>query len=296
MERTPLQQLREYGQSAWLDARAPGSAHLGELKTLIGAHGIRGAAAGRECTVADLQRACDLLGEVWAESGGEDGYVSGCADPELVDRPNYMVQIPATDAGLDAISDRIAAGTSVDATHVCRLSRYGEVIDAYMSGVARLVQRGADPASVTSVASFEVAPVDIEADRRLAGLDGGAKLRGRLGIANARLAYQSYRRAFGEWRWRSLAARGARPQRCCWTSTSRDDPAYCDVTYVEELIGPETITALAPATIRAFEDHGLVADKLERGAADARTLFEQIRALGLDLQDIWRAVEAGAGT
>jgi transaldolase len=295
MEGTPLQQLSEYGQSAWLDAQSPRPMRDGELQTLIRAHGIRGVSAGRACAVADLRHACDLLVGVWAESAGEDGYVSGWAEPELVDRPNYMLKIRATDAGLDAIADQVAAGVSVNATNICRLSRYSEVVDAYISGVARLVQRGADPGSVTSVASFVVATVDIEADRRLAEIGAGeTKLRGRLGIANARLAYQSYKDAFGEWRWRSLAARGARPQRCCWISTSRNDPAYCDVTYVEELIGPQTITALAPATIRAFEDHGLVADKLARGAADARVLFEQIRDLGLDLEDVWRAVEAGA--
>lgn len=295
MEGTPLQQLREYGQSAWLDARTPESVRDRELERLIRAHGIRGVSVGHEFTLADVQDACDLLRPVWDESEGEDGYVSGSADAELVGRSNYMLRIPATDGGLGAIADCVAAGISVNATHICRLSRYDEVVEAYMRGVERLVQSGADPASVISVASIEVSAVDAEADRRLAAIGGAAvKLRGRLGIANARLSYECYKRAFGEWRWRSLAARGARAQRCCWASTSTNDPAYCDVTYVEELIGPETVTTLTRATIDAFEAHGVVADKLERGIPEARALFEQIRDLGIDLRDVWHAVEANS--
>src|ERR1041385_7539210 len=128
MEGTPLQQLREYGQSAWLDARAREPIRSGELETLIRAHGIRGLSAGGEWRMADLPHACDLLAPVWAESGGEDGYVSASADPELVGRPNFMVEVRATDEGLGTIADLVAAAIPVNATHICRLSRYDEVV------------------------------------------------------------------------------------------------------------------------------------------------------------------------
>ena len=283
MQGTPLQPLREYGQSPWVHGLVSGS----ELEQLVRTHGIRGARLSQGLPIAEIQDACEVLGPVWEESAGEDGYVSAPADPDQVDRPNFMAEI----ADLSAIEDAVAAGIPVNATQICSLSRYDEVVEAYMRGIERFVASGEDPASVTSIASFEVSAVDAEVDRLLAALDRqAARLSGRLGVANARLAYQAYKRAFGERRWHSLAARGARPQRCSWASTSRSNPAYCDVTYVEELIGPETVTTLTPSTIQAFEDHGVAADKLERGIDEARALFEEIRDLGVDLRQVWRAV------
>jgi transaldolase len=263
----------------------------------------------RRLAVRDIQDACDLFRQVWTETGGRDGYVSLEVDPrlayateesferarllhEVVDRPNLLVKIPGTKAGLPAIEDSIAAGRSINITLIFSLERYAEVVEAYLRGIERLVAEGGDPSGVASVASFFVSRVDTEVDRRLDEIGGEAtKLKGKLAIANAKLAYQHYKQAFAGERWERLAAKGARTQRCLWASTSTKNPEYRDVLYVEELIGPETVDTMPAETIAAFQDHGRVAPTLETGIDEAKQLFADIAAAGVDLEDVWRTLE-----
>ena len=181
---------------------------------------------------------------------------------ETIARPNLLVKIPATDAGVPAIEEMTARGYSINVTLIFSLDRHRQVAEAYLRGLERLIAVDGDPARVHSVASFFVSRVDTETDRRLAAL-GRDDLRGRLAIANAKLAYQQYKELFSGARWQALAARDATEQRCLWASTSTKDPSYRDTLYVDELIGPETITTMPEETIAAFQDHGRVESRLE---------------------------------
>jgi transaldolase len=259
--------------------------------------------------VRDIQGACDLLRRVWDEGKGQDGYVSLEVDPALandrdatydeamrlhewVDRPNLFVKIPATEPGLGAIEDSIAAGKSINITLIFALGRYEQVVEAYLRGLERLVADGGDPSTVASVASFFVSRVDTEADKRLEAIGGEAlALRGTLAIANAKLAYQHYKQAFSGERWERLAAKGASRQRCLWASTSTKNPEYRDVLYVEELIGPQTVNTMPAETIVAFQDHGRVADTLEQGVDEARQVFEDLERVGVDYDDVTATLE-----
>ena len=260
-----------------------------------------------ELAIEDVQRACDLLHPVWERIGCVDGYVSLEVDPglaydrdgtfdeaarisERVDRPNLFVKIPATVPGLGAIEDSIAAGRPINVTLIFSLERHGAVAEAYVRGVERLVAAGGDPSHVASVASFFVSRVDTETDRRLAEL-GRDDLQGKLAIANAKLAYQHYLEVFSGERWEALAAAGATPQRCLWASTSTKNPAYRDVLYVEELIGPATVNTMPFETIAAFEDHGLCADTLTEGLDEAEALLDQLAEAGVDYDDVVATLE-----
>ncbi len=255
----------------------------------------------------DVRRACDILRRAWEDSGGVDGYVSIEVDPdiaydhdasyeqamrlhELVDRPNVFVKIPGTEPGLGAIEDCIAAGRSINITLIFSLERHAAVIEAYIRGLERLVAGGGDPAPVASVASFFVSRVDTEADRRLSEL-GRDDLQGKLAVANARLAYQQYLEAFSGERWQALAVEGARPQRCLWASTSTKNPAYRDVLYVEELIGPETVNTMPLETVVAFQDHGAVRETLTEGVEKARALLTALEEAGVDYGDVVATLE-----
>jgi transaldolase len=258
--------------------------------------------------VEDVQGACDVLRPVWDEGGGRDGYVSLEVDPTLayeteatieeatrlhewVDRPNLFVKIPATEPGLPAIEEMIARGRSINVTLIFSLQRYAEVAEAYVRGLERLVEAGGDPATVASVASFFVSRVDTEADRRLEEANAPAELAGKLAVANAKLAYQRYKEIFSGGRWDALAGHGATPQRCLWASTSTKNPAYRDVLYVEDLIGPQTVNTMPEETIRAFQDHGEVALTLEEGIDEAHELFERIADAGIDYDDVTATLE-----
>jgi transaldolase len=260
-----------------------------------------------DLAMRDVATACDLLRPTWERSRAGDGYVSIEVDPNLADdteatideatrfheaigRPNLLVKIPATDAGVPAIEKMTARGYSINVTLIFSLARHREVIEAYLRGLERLVAAGGDPGRVHSVASFFVSRVDTETDRRLTDL-GRDDLKGRLGIANAKLAYQEYKQAFAGERWQALAARGATEQRCLWASMSTKDPSYRDTLYVEELIGPETISTLPEETIRAFQDHGRVGPQLESGVDAARALFGELHAAGVDYDDIVATLE-----
>ena len=258
--------------------------------------------------VKDVQGACDVLHRVWDEGGGRDGYVSLEVDPtlasdteatiaeaarlhELVDRPDLFVKIPATEPGLPAIEEMIARGRSINVTLIFSLERYAEVAEAYIRGLERLVESGGDPAPVASVASFFVSRVDTEADRRLEEVGAPADLQGKLAVANAKLAYRRYKEIFSGGRWDALAARGATKQRCLWASTSTKNPAYRDVLYVEELIGPETVNTMPEETIRAFQDHGRVALTLEEALDEAEDVFRRVADAGVDYDDVTATLE-----
>ena len=257
----------------------------------------------------DVTDACDLLRKVWDEGGGKDGYVSIEVDPtlaydtegtvaqalrfhKLIDRPNLFVKIPATKPGLPAIEDMIAKGKSINVTLIFSLQRYLEVAEAYIRGLERLVAGGGDPTVVASVASFFVSRVDTETDRRLDEIGGHDKLRGKLGIANAKLAYERYEQLFSGERWEFLAGKGASPQRCLWASTSTKNPAYRDTMYVEELIGPMTVNTMPPETIEAFQDHGkVVPNTVKRDLDGVRKLLEDLAKAGVDYDDVVETLE-----
>ncbi len=230
----------------------------------------------------DIRDACDLLRGAWERSEGVDGRVSIEVDPdlaydrdasyqealrlhELVDRPNAYVKIPGTVPGLGAIQDCIAAGRSINVTLIFSLERYDAVAEAYVRGLERLVELGGDPRNVLSVASFFVSRVDTEADRRLEEL-GHSDLQGRLAVANAKLAYQSYKRIFSGERWDRLASLGA-------------------------LIGPETVNTMPLETIEAFQDHGTVAETLTEGVAEAQALLGELADAGVDYDDVVATLE-----
>ena len=253
--------------------------------------------------IRDVQDACDLLRPVWDEGQGKDGYVSIEVDPNLafdtdgtiaearrlhdeVDRKNCFVKIPATKDGLPAIEEMIARGNNINVTLIFSLQRYAEVVEAYLRGLERLVESGGDPATVASVASFFVSRVDTEADRRLEEAGAPADLKGKLAVANAKLAYQRYKELFAGERWEKLREKGATTQRCLWASTSTKHPDYRDVMYVEDLIGPETVNTMPEETMDAFQDHGEVALTLERDLDEAHRVFERIAEAGVDYDDV----------
>ncbi len=255
--------------------------------------------------VEDIKEACDMLRPVWDEGGGRDGYVSMEVDPTLaddaegtlaealrlhewIDRRNLFVKIPATKAGLTAIEESIARGKSINVTLIFSLDRYAAVAEAYVRGLERLVEAGGDPTAVASVASFFVSRVDSEADKRL---EHAPELRGRLAVANAKLAYRRYQEIFAGPRWEALAAKGSTPQRCLWASTSTKNPDYPDTLYVDELIGPETVNTMPLETVRAFQDHGTVADTLEQGVEDAQGLLAELERAGVDYDDVTDTLE-----
>jgi len=260
--------------------------------------------------VQDIQDALSLLRPTWDEGKGQDGYVSMEVDPNLayerdatideamrlhewIDRPNLFVKIPATEPGLGAIEECIARGRSINVTLIFSLERHEAVAEAYIRGLERLVESGGDPSTVASVASFFVSRVDTEADKRLdaIGTEQALALRGKLAVANAKLAYRNYGRIFSGERWERLAAAGASRQRCLWASTSTKNPEYRDVLYVEELIGPETVNTMPKETIEAFQDHGVVADTLEQDVDAARRLIDELAEVGVDYDDVVDTLE-----
>jgi transaldolase len=253
--------------------------------------------------IKDVQDACDLLRPVWDGGNGKDGYVSIEVDPNLafdtdgtiaearrlhdqVDRPNCFVKIPGTKDGLPAIEEMIARGQNINVTLIFSLQRYEQVVEAYLRGLERLVESGGDPASVASVASFFVSRVDTEADRRLDEAGAPDEVKGKLAVANAKLAYQRYKELHSGERWQALQDKGAGKQRCLWASTSTKNPAYRDVMYVEELIGAETVDTMPEETIVSFQDHGEVAATLERDLDEAHRVFERVAEAGVDYDDV----------
>src|SRR3954452_17600525 len=285
-------------------AISEGSAYDEQLRDLVedeeDAKEIFIALAGR-----DVGDACDLMRSAWDGGEGLRGYVSMEVDPtlahdsngtlaearrlhELVDKPNLYVKIPGTSAGLGPIEEMIAAGKSINVTLIFSLERHREVMEAYIRGIERLVEGGGDPRPVSSVASYFVSRVDTEADKRL---EGHPELQGKLAVANAKLAYQSWKEIFSGERWEALEAKGAQKQWCLWASTSAKNPAYRDVMYVEDLIAPDSVNTMPEETIEAFQDHGEVAVTIEDGVDEARKLLEDIEAAGVSVDEITQTVE-----
>jgi transaldolase len=258
----------------------------------------------------DITDACALLRPVYDRTSGLDGYVSMEVDPTLaheaaatiaearsihdsIDRPNLLVKIPATVEGLQAIEETIAGGISVNVTLIFSLERHREVAEAYISGLERRAAASGDLSAIASVASFFVSRVDTEVDKRLDAIGGHDDLKGRLGIDNAKLAYQTYEQVFAadNARWAALAAKGATPQRCLWASTSTKNPAYRDVMYVEGLLGPATVNTMPVETVRAFADHGIAEVAIDRGLDEAQALIAQLAAAGVDYDDVTDTLE-----
>jgi len=256
----------------------------------------------------DISAACDLLGRVSEDTKSLDGYVSWEVDPTLaydregttaearrlhewIDKPNLYVKIPATEPGLGSIEDMIAAGKNINVTLIFSLQRHQAVMESYIRGLERFVEDGGDPTHVHSVASFFVSRVDTEADKRLDAIGGHDELKGKLGIANAKLAYENYLETFSGDRWDALEAKGATKQRCLWASTSTKNPDYRDVMYVEGLIGPATVNTMPEETIRAFQDHGRVAETLTEGVDEARRLLDDLATAGVDYDDVVATLE-----
>jgi transaldolase len=257
--------------------------------------------------LSDITDAADLLRPVHEATGHGDGFVSIEVSPELahdtagtieaarslftrVARPNVMIKIPATVEGLPAIEASIAAGINVNVTLIFSLERHGQVIEAYLTGLDRLVGSGGDPSTVSSVASFFVSRVDTETDRRL---PEGDALRGKAAVANARLAYRLFQDRFSGDRWGKLSARGARLQRPLWASTSTKNPAYSSTLYVDELIGPHTVNTLADASVEALRrgEGTQRADTIMAGVDRAHQVMDDLAAAGIDFADVTATLE-----
>jgi transaldolase len=266
--------------------------------------------------IEDIQAAADLFLPLYRQTQGGDGFVSLEVSPTLandtaatlaqakelwkrVDRPNLMVKIPATLAGIPAIADALAAGVNVNVTLIFSLERYAEVMDAFMKGLERRVAQGLAIDTMASVASFFVSRVDTNVDARLQEIirQGGAAAEraglhlGKAAIANARLAYSDFKKTFATPRFQSLKEKGARVQRPLWASTSTKNPAYRDVMYVEELIGPDTVDTVPPQTLVAFLDHGQVRASLEEDLDGARQDLAELETLGISMQEVTAQLE-----
>jgi transaldolase len=290
-------------------AIAEGDAYDDQIRELVS----NGEKEPKEIFVAvaadDIRAACDVLRPVHDEGGGKDGYVSFEVDPNLahetqatieeakrlhglIDRPNVFIKIPATKEGLPAIEETIAAGIPVNVTLIFSLERHRAVAEAYIRGVQRLADSGGDLSRIASVASFFVSRVDTEGDKRLDKIGGHDELKGKLAIANAKLAYRQYKEVFSGADWEALEAKGATKQRCLWASTSTKNPEYRDVIYVEELVGPDTVNTMPRETVEAVLDHAEIrGDTIEEDVEGARKLLEDLKAAGVDYDDVVETLE-----
>jgi transaldolase len=261
----------------------------------------------RTVTASDVRDACDLLAPVAQRQPG-DGRVSFEVAPGLahetdattaeaahlwwlVDRPNLYIKIPATEAGLPAITETIASGISVNVTLIFSLDRYRAVMDAYLSGLEKRVANGGSLEGIASVASFFVSRVDTEIDKRLDKLGADPSLKGKAGIANARLAYQAYEEVVSTDRWRALDAQGGRPQRPLWASTGVKNPGYSDTMYVSELIAPGTVNTMPEKTLMAYADHGEPGTPVQKAYDEAAAVMKAVADAGVDLDDVFRVLE-----
>jgi transaldolase len=271
-----------------------------------------------DLVISDVRGALGVLANVYQDSDGGDGFVSIEVSPllahdtdgtiasarelhERIDEPNLFVKIPATLEGLGAIRTMIAEGRSINVTLIFSIERYGEVIDAYVSGLEQLVANGGNPARVASVASFFVSRVDTETDRRLEQIakdhpDSPAaasalELRGTAAVAQARLAYSLYQERFAEPRWKALEQAGARPQRPLWASTSTKNPAYPDLAYVDTLVAPNTVNTMPEETLELYLDHGQVRPIGASDLKEAEATFAGLAECGVDIADVASVLE-----
>ena len=292
-------------------ALAKGQAYDDQIQELAG----RGATiddAIKALTTDDVRNACDVLAEVYAQTNGADGRVSIEVEPglamntegtaaqaadlwKIVDRPNALIKIPATEPGLPAIAGAIAEGVSVNVTLIFALERYRAVIDAYFSGLEQAAANGHDLSKIQSVASFFVSRVDAEVDKRLdaIGTDEARALKSTAAIANARLAYALYEEKFASDRWAALAAKGANPQRPLWASTGVKDPNLPDTLYVTELVVAGTVNTMPEKTLQAFADHGEVrGDQVSGTAEEARSVLDSLERLGISYDEVVATLES----
>jgi len=261
-----------------------------------------------QLVTSDIQSALAILRPVYDESDGHDGYVSVEVDPGLardtagteaaaralhrsIDQPNVYIKIPATAEGLDPIRTMISEKRSVNVTLIFSIDRYAEVMEAYLSG---LEAADGDLSRVSSVASFFISRLDVEVDRRLEaiGTVEALELRGRAAVASGQLAFEAYLGTFSGERWEALVARGARPQRPLWASTSTKNPSYPDTLYVDSLIGPGTVNTLPDQTLEAFEDHGTVARTIDADLGEAHRVMDQLAEIGIDMDDVTDTLES----
>ena len=330
----PLVELHAYGQSFWYDNIQRKFLHDGTLQKMIDEDGLRGmtsnpaifqkAIAGSDdydeqmkalvggeqktmaiyeaLALADIQAACDLFADLYAESDGGDGFVSLEVSPYLardtagtvaeaqrlfaaVDRPNVMIKVPATPEGIPAIRQLIGEGVNVNITLMFNMAHYEAVAQAYVDGLQMLLDKGGDPSKVASVASFFVSRVDAAVDKKLQALDDAAAkaLMGKVAIANSRVVYQRFKQIFHDAaaQFGDLQKSGASVQRLLWASTSTKNPDYPDTLYIDELIGPQTVNTMPPNTIDAFRDHGRLANTLEQDVEDAQLTLDNLAELGI---------------
>ena len=288
-------------------ALSKGSAYDEQVRDLA-VRGVDVEEAARAITTYDIRWAADVLRPVYDRTDGVDGRVSIEVDPRLahdtvkttaeakalwwmVDRPNVFIKIPATMGGLQAITDTLAEGISVNVTLIFSLERYGQVIDAFFEGLEKARANGLDVSKIDSVASFFVSRVDTEIDKRLEKL-GDTDLRGKAGIANARLAYELFENKSATDRWTALKNAGARPQRPLWASTGVKNPDYRDTMYVEDLVAPQTVNTMPEATLDAAADHGRIDGDTVRGHYDeAHALMAALKEAGVDYDDVVRVLE-----
>ena len=296
--------------SIFAAALSQGDTYTEQIKTL--------AAAGRTVdeavfalTTEDVRNACDIMLPVYEATGGQDGRVSIEVEPALahdtaatvqqaqelhaaVDRPNVYIKIPATVEGLPAISQTLTAGISVNVTLIFSLDRYRGVMNAFLTGLEQAREGGKDLSQIHSVASFFVSRVDTEIDKRLddLGSEEATALKGKAGVANARLAYQAYEEVFSTPRWANLEAEGAHKQRPLWASTGVKDPAYKDTMYVVDLAAPNTVNTMPTKTMRAVADHGEIAgDQVTGNYDEARNVLDALERLGVPYADVVAVLE-----
>ncbi|MFJ6842098.1 transaldolase [Streptomyces griseoluteus] len=282
-----------------------------EQLTDLAERGVTVDEAVRMMTTADVRDAADVLRGVYDATEGRDGRVSIEVDPRLahntlatvaeakqlfwlVDRPNVMIKIPATEAGLPAITEVIGLGISVNVTLIFSLERYRAVMDAYLAGLEKARERGLDLSEIHSVASFFVSRVDSEIDKRLTalGTDEALGLKGRAALANARLAYEAYEEVFSSARWQALAPAGANAQRPLWASTGVKDPAYKDTLYVDELVAPGTVNTMPEGTLKATADHGdITGDTVTGRYEQARADLAAVEKLGISYDEVVQQLE-----
>ena len=291
-------------------AMSKGTAYDDQLEKLAAA-GTSVDDAVFEMTTDDVRNACDVMAPVWEATNGVDGRVSIEVDPRLahdtektvaqakqlsraVDRDNVLIKIPATLEGLPAITAVLAEGISVNVTLIFSLERYRAVMNAFLSGLEQAHQAGKDLSKIQSVASFFVSRVDTEVDKRLdaIGTEEAKALKGKAGVANARLAYQAYEEVFSTPRWKSLEAEGGRPQRPLWASTGVKDPAYKDTMYVDDLVARGIVNTMPEKTLDAVADHGeITGDTITPNYADAQKILDDLEALGVSYNDVVHVLE-----
>ncbi len=337
-----LLNIKELGQSVWLDNLSRPLLSTGALKKLIDEDGVCGitsnpaifnkamtegdayddqiktlAEGGKSSeqiyealAIKDIQDAADVLRPVYAATQGKDGYVSLEVSPHLandtkgtlqeakrlwnwVNRPNLMIKIPGTPEGIPAIKDALVQGINVNVTLLFSLSAYGKVMDAYLKAMELRLKEGKPLERIASVASFFISRIDVNIDKKLDEIaqneekkELAQSLRGKIAIANAKLAYQLWKSKFSGERWNKLESAGARVQRPLWASTSTKDPSYKDVLYVEPLIGPETVNTMPDETVDAFRDHGEAANAVEKGLKESQDSMNQLKELDIDMKAV----------